>query len=211
MAVGVLLARTDDLEEVVAVLARAYTANPLICWALPDDATREESTRAWLRPSLAHYLEDGIVHAVRADGCVVACAAWRPATGLAPADGRRPADALAALVGASRADEIGAAMSVTSALAPPSPAHYLNYLGVDPAHRRRGLGAALVRAGVQAADDDGVDAWLCTSDPTNEPFYTGFGFTVTGRRALGGGPVLAAMHRPRQAGAGSANQTTVSP
>jgi len=212
-------AGTDDLEDVVGVLARAYVANPLICWALPDDATRENATRAWLRPSLARYLASGIVHAAYVGDRIVACAAWRPTVGLALVDGSSPPlvdgpsplEALAALVGRARADEVVTAMSGTSTLAPRAPARYLNYLGVDPAHQRRGLGRALVRAGLEAADDEGVDTWLCTSDPTNEPFYARSGFTVTGRLPLGGGPVLAAMHRPRQAGSGSANQTTVSP
>ena len=76
------------------MLARAYRDNPLMVWALPDAATREDACAAWLGPSVDRYLAGGRVHVARLDGAVVGVAAWRlpdgpPVEASLPAPARR--------------------------------------------------------------------------------------------------------------------------
>jgi GNAT superfamily N-acetyltransferase len=196
-------ARSTDLTVIGTLLARAYDANPLIRWVFPDDETRASSTAAWLRPSIAQYLAVGVVHVAVADAAVVGVAAWRPVGGVAPASLPSPADALHRLVGRARAEAVLEALAGTRALAPATPAAYLNYLAVDPAHQGRGYGTRLVGAG------PAVDTWLGTTDPGNVPFYERLGYRTFATRTLGDGPLLRLMAREGQDG--SANQTTVSP
>ncbi len=176
------------------MLARAYRDNPLMVWALPDGATRQDACAAWLGPSVDRYLAAGRVHVARLDGRVIGVAAWK-LPDAAPADVflPDPARVLALLVGAARADEILAAMGGSAHLAPPGPAAYLNYLAVDPEHQGRGIGRLLLEAGVARARRDGLRTYLATSDPGNLPFYERAGFTVVGNVDLGG-PSLVVLH-----------------
>jgi GNAT superfamily N-acetyltransferase len=79
MASDVVLdsASAADSPAVRTVLARAYRANPLIAWVLPDPSTREEACAAWLGPSVDRYLAVGRVHVARSGGVVVGVAAWQ--------------------------------------------------------------------------------------------------------------------------------------
>ncbi|HEX2578342.1 MAG TPA: GNAT family N-acetyltransferase [Aquihabitans sp.] len=72
--------------------------------------------------------------------------------------------------------------------------HHLEQLSVDPAHGRRGLGAALVAAADRwAAGLGGRSLTLCTfSDvPWNRPYYERLGFVVVDEAALS--PALLAV------------------
>ena len=61
----------------------------------------------------------------------------------------------------------------------PDGSGYIDYLGVAPTHRRRGLGAELVRAGVVALAELGCDRFHLTVRESNtgaRALYTGLGF-----------------------------------
>lgn len=53
---------------------------------------------------------------------------------------------------------------------------YLSILGLDPAHRGKGLGAGLVRPVLDQADAVGVASYLETFTPGNMAFYEGLGY-----------------------------------
>ena len=54
----------------------------------------------------------------------------------------------------------------------------LEILGVDPGSQGKGLGSALVEAGLQRADRDNVPTYVDTTDARNLAFYARFGFEV---------------------------------
>lgn len=186
-----------DAPAIRTVLACAYCDNPLMVWALPDAGTRDDACAAWLGPSLDRYLAGGRVHVSRRAGAVVGVAAWRLPSGPPPPESLpSPAAVLALLVGSERAAEILAALSRTAPLAPAEPAAYLNYIAVAPEHQGRGIGAALLDAGVAQARRDGLGTYLATSDPRNLPFYERAGFVRSGEVDLGG-PCLTVLHGSR--------------
>jgi len=57
---------------------------------------------------------------------------------------------------------------------------YLMEVGVEPAQQGRGLGRALVQAGLSRADELHVPCYLETYNPTNLGFYGSLGFQVVG-------------------------------
>lgn len=79
---------------------------------------------------------------------------------------------------------------------PTTPTWFLATVGVDPAFQGSGLGAAVIRPGVEAALTAGYPAFLETSNEGNVRFYQRLGFTVTAAVDLpGDGPRTWCMRR----------------
>ncbi|WP_017571309.1 GNAT family N-acetyltransferase [Nocardiopsis halotolerans] len=80
---------------------------------------------------------------------------------------------------------------------PEGPVWFLGTVGVDPGSRGRGLGRAVIGAGLREADAAGVPAFLETSTEDNVGLYRSLGFRVTAEYELpGGGPRTWSMLRP---------------
>jgi ribosomal protein S18 acetylase RimI-like enzyme len=80
----------------------------------------------------------------------------------------------------------------------PGPHWYLLLLGVDPARQRKGLGTALVRAGLARAAGAGLPCYLETLNAADLRFYRRLGFTVAAAGAVprSGPPLWAMVWRP---------------
>jgi len=61
-----------------------------------------------------------------------------------------------------------------------TPHFYLEALGVEPLHQGKGLGRALVQAGISHADELQVPSYLETHNPANLGFYQSLGFSIVG-------------------------------
>ncbi|MFI0351915.1 GNAT family N-acetyltransferase [Actinomadura sp. 9N407] len=95
-----------------------------------------------------------------------------------------------------RLEAYEAAESVMAAHRPQGPSWFLGVVGVDPARQGGGLGGAVIRPGLEAAEREGVPAFLETSVARNVPFYQRLGFEVTAEYDLpDGGPRTWSMTR----------------
>ena len=85
------------------------------------------------------------------------------------------------------------------AVHPEEPHWYLAIIGSDPAARGAGFGAALMQSRLDRCDAEAAPAYLESSNADNVPYYTRFGFEVTGEIAVpDGGPTMWCMwRRPR--------------
>jgi GNAT superfamily N-acetyltransferase len=73
---------------------------------------------------------------------------------------------------------------------------HLGTIGVDPVRQGCGVGAALLRSRLRRCDEEGLPAYLESSNPENVPLYHHFGFHVTGALGLPeGAPVVGTMWR----------------
>jgi ribosomal protein S18 acetylase RimI-like enzyme len=80
---------------------------------------------------------------------------------------------------------------------PHEPHWYLSLLAVDPARQGHGIGAALIEDGIARADDDGLPAYLETSNPKNLAWYRRFGFEIEQELRVGATkPAIWTMRRP---------------
>jgi len=79
---------------------------------------------------------------------------------------------------------------------PDAPHWYLSMIGVDPMRQGRGLGSALLEAGLARCDADGAIAYLESSNPKNIPLYERYGFEVLGVIDPEDFPPLTPMLRP---------------
>lgn len=84
---------------------------------------------------------------------------------------------------------------------PAEPHWYLPFVGIDPLHQGRGLGALLLRRVLQRCDAEQVPAYLESTNVRNVPFYERLGFRAVGRIQAGTSPVIVPMLRePNQVG-----------
>jgi ribosomal protein S18 acetylase RimI-like enzyme len=81
---------------------------------------------------------------------------------------------------------------------PEEPVWYLEALGVHPNAQRRGVGGALLAAGLAVVDADHIACHLHTSDEANVAYYERWGFELTQPAfpAYAGGPTYYGMTRP---------------
>jgi ribosomal protein S18 acetylase RimI-like enzyme len=78
----------------------------------------------------------------------------------------------------------------------PGPHWYLAGIGVDPPDQGQGVGAALLRPGLDGAERERLPCVLLTNNEANLPFYRAHGFeTVREGETPSGGPHAWAMVR----------------
>jgi GNAT superfamily N-acetyltransferase len=186
-----------DAAEAAQTLARAFHDDPVFGWMLPAEGSRHRRLRRFFLTELHHEsLRHGAVEVAYVDGRVAGAAVWFPPgtslgteasalPGYLRAFGRR-------LVTASRYQSIA-----VHAHPREQPHWYLAFIGVDPARQGQGAGAALLRSRLRRCDQDGLPAYLESSNPANDPLYQHLGFHVTGTLGLPeGAPDVNTMWRP---------------
>jgi GNAT superfamily N-acetyltransferase len=78
---------------------------------------------------------------------------------------------------------------------PGEPHWYLPLIGVEPSQQGKGVGSALMRHALAAADPERRPAYLESSNPRNVPLYERHGFTVLGTIQRGSSPPIVPMLR----------------
>ncbi|MGA4837795.1 GNAT family N-acetyltransferase [Streptomyces sp. G45] len=119
-----------------------------------------------------------------------------------PGPGFAELSAVTAELAGDRAAAFAAAEQALAPHRPTEPVWFLATIGVDPDAQGRGLGAAVLAPGIEAADRAGHAAFLETSTERNVRFYERLGFAVTAEVELpDGGPRTWCMRRePRGQG-----------
>ena len=186
-----------QLREAGIVLARAFHDDPAWSWVIPR-AARREAALPWIF-RVAFEVTEGEVWTT--SGELRGCARWIPP---GPTDVNLGA-MVRALIGtpfrvrgaASRFFAYGRAVETIRAESVPEDHWYLAGLGVEPTHWREGVGSALIRPGLLAADEAGLPCALVTNTERNLPFYERHGFTVVSEgQTPAGGPPAWMMRRP---------------
>jgi ribosomal protein S18 acetylase RimI-like enzyme len=79
---------------------------------------------------------------------------------------------------------------------PHEPHWYLPFIATDPIWRGQGLGALLMKHVLRRCDEEGIAAYLESSNPRNISLYERHGFEIIGNIQSGSSPVLTPMLRP---------------
>ena len=189
------LADNDRLAE---TFTSAFSDDPTFAWVFPDDRTRTKRLRAFFayagrKMALPHdetwMLEDGSAGAV-----------WIP-----PDKWKTPVlQQLLSLPGMLRVcgRDFGRTMTLFNLTEkhhphdPPS--WYLLGLGTEKEKQGKGHGSALISHKLEECDEQGLPAYLESSNPRNIPFYARHGFEEREPIRLGKdgtGPVVTPMWR----------------
>ncbi len=195
MSQSVLISRAgpERIDLIAEVFTRALGDDPIVRWPLPDSPDLPERIRAVFASIYLGIADRGVIwEAGEADGFAV----WIPA---GAAEDMFESDAavrdeLAPLTvaGGARSERLWNWIEERV----PADVWYLDAIGVDPAKQGTGIGTALIRHGLAAADADGADAFLETGRERNVAYYERFGFRVVDQGAPGpDGPQIWFMRR----------------
>jgi GNAT superfamily N-acetyltransferase len=191
----VKLVTEAEAEPVSELFALAFFDDPIWSWAFPDPARRMEHQRAWW----SLYLHSAIPYAsvwMTDDGG--AAALWIPPgePELSDEDEASVEPLLRELVGA-HADAVLTLLDRFASNHPRQRPHaYLSLLGTHPDHRGQGKGMRLLAANLAQLDEQGMPAFLESSNRANDHRYERLGFVQVGEFATpAGGPTAACMWR----------------
>jgi ribosomal protein S18 acetylase RimI-like enzyme len=182
------------LDTATRTLARAFVDDPLFEWVFPDPATRAQKLGVLNRIPLQYGLRYGLRVTQSDRGRRVAI--WlRPGQSLTPVgmarSGMLAAPFRVGFASLGRFARANATMEPVHKQAMGGQPHWhLLIVAVEPDLQGQGRGVALVRDGLDRADQDGLSCYLDTSRAANVPFYEHLGFATVAQVALGkgGGP-----------------------
>ena len=162
----------------LASASRAFQDDPAWAWVLPSPE-RRVSLLPWLFLT-GFEITDAEVWAT--EGEILGVARWlppgRPNVHVGAMLRAFVATPLRVREATSRFFAYGRAVESMRADAVPEPHWYLAGIGVDPPHRRQGIGTALITAGIAAAEPSGLPCALLTNSEQNLSFYRRNGFEV---------------------------------
>lgn len=169
------------VPAVVVPLVRAFWDFPETVHLLPSERARRRVLPRYLTSDALDAVGFGTLFAAVDADEVVGAAAWVPPGGY-PIGLARQSRAIWDLVPTlpwtwRQAQEAARGQRGNRSRHEGRPPHYwLRAVGVDPAHQHRGVGRALLRAGLDRADEEGVGSFLFTATTENAGWYEHFGF-----------------------------------
>ena len=186
----IVSAAKDEMEQALAPIVAAFLTDPLMRFALPAPHTylsvMPEVARAFGGASFDH-------------GTAYVTADFRGAALWLPPGVRQHDEELAGLIldtaPPERLNDLLQTIERVDQSHPAEPHWYLSMIGVEPFAQGEGLGGALMRHGVRRCDDEGMIAYLESSNPRNISLYERHGFEAIGEIQIGAAPSVTPMVR----------------
>ena len=187
------IGKVSDEAQAIDTLTLAFSTDPMVRWSLPDPAKYLAIFPLMARAFGGSSFERGTSYI--ADDFAGA-ALWLP-PGVAP-DEKSLMRLLDENAPNDIKDDMPKIFEQMQKFHPTEPHWYLPLIGVDPAYQGAGVGSALMTEALKAVDQDGVIAYLESSNPRNISLYERHGFEVIGEIQSGSSPVVTPMLRRAQ-------------
>ena len=188
MEVEIVQATPDRVPELAELLGTAFADDPIVTWPFPGITDVARATRLFEILDDEFARSDMLWEVPRARGVAM----WVPPDGFdryldAELATRGPVSALTDDDG----ERYRAFWDWIETNLPDEPQWFLDHVAVAASERGRGIGSALIRFGLERADDEDVTTTLETARPENVAIYEHLGFeTYLEADAPDGGPHL---------------------
>lgn len=179
-----------EAERAIAVLALAFGTDPVARWIWPEPHRYLSSIAPFTTAFAGAAFASGTAFLVGADA---GAALWLPPG--SHSDEQVLVPLLKRTMPDSRQDDMFEVLGQMDLYHPKEPSWYLPMIGVDPGLQGHGYGSMLLRHALRLCDQDGLPAYLESSNPKNVPLYERFGFKIIGEIQAGSSPVMHAMLR----------------
>ena len=182
-----------DTERCLAVLTLAFDADPPCRWAWPDPQQYLEAFPRFARAFGGAAIEHGTANYHEGFSGV---ALWL-SPGVTPDEASLISVIQDTVKGATK-DAMFSMFEQMDAFHPHEAHWHLPLVGVDPAHRGKGIGAALLRHVLNACDSQKLLAYLEATSWQNLRLYERNGFEALGTiQVADSPPVVPMMRKPR--------------
>lgn len=194
--VAIRHATAGDRSLAAGALASAFSEDPLFGWMVGSGAPLEDRLRIFFDSFLKGNLRkpDHLVY-VADDGS--GAAIWQPVDKwkVPPADLLRSVPAIVRAF-RGRVPAMLGALGAIEKVHPMEPHYYLEMLGTRKDRQSKGIGSGVMNVVLERCDEEGLPAYLESSNPRNIPFYARHGFQVRQEVNCGkGAPVVTTMWR----------------
>jgi GNAT superfamily N-acetyltransferase len=176
----------------IDTIVLGFAADPMTRWVWPDSSEYLGIMPRFVRAFGGRAFEHGTADITEG---ARAAALWLP-PGVEPDDEEMGA----VMEGSLRpdiAEDIAAVLKGMAEYHPREPHWYLPLIAADPNWIGQGLGALLMKHALRRCDEQGIAAYLESSNPRNISLYERHGFRIIGKIQSGSSPVLTPMLRPR--------------
>ena len=190
----IVAAEPHDADRVFGVLTLAFATDPPNRWMYPEPAQYLRHFPAFARALGGAALPSRTAF-VSADYSAVAL--WL-APGVSP-DEQALMDLIEESISIEKKAVIATVIEEMVRYHPREPHWYLPFIGVDSARQGQGLGAALLRSGLEKCDAARLPAYLESTNPRNRPLYERHGFQAIGEISAGDCPPVVPMLRKPKA------------
>lgn len=185
-----------DEERVGALLSVSFTDDPFVRWLMPRPLDFLRDSQRHPRRAYAAAFDAGTVFMV---DDFAAAAVWLPPGQKADrSEELAQAEPVAGVDGPAYPPEFPELIEKSAAYRPETPHWYLGLIAVDPAYRGRGVGTRLLEHCLQHFDQDGLPAYLESTNRSNLSLYRRFGFRDLAEVRVGASPPRFPMLRPAQ-------------
>lgn len=181
----------DARQRVVAALTLAFAADPVMRWLYPEPSAYLRDFPGFAAAFAAASFGAGTTW--QSDD-VGGASCWQPRD--VHPDGDAIASVLFSTIDEAQHEAAQAMLEEMDRFHPTEPHWYLAIIGVEAAKQGRGLGAQLMEPALARCDEEGLIAYLESSNPANISLYQRHGFEVIGEIRVGDAPVVTPMLRP---------------
>ena len=179
-----------DKAPAIETVVLAFASDPVSRWSWPQAQQCLASMPRLVSAFAGRAFDHGSAYCTDSYAGV---ALWLP-PGVHP-DEERLAELIESTMPASIRHEVYSVFEQMAKYHPTDPHWFLPLIGVDPAHRGKGLGDALMTHALRRADRDHVAVYLESTNPRNMSLYRRHGFDVLGTIQVGSSPPLVPMLR----------------
>jgi ribosomal protein S18 acetylase RimI-like enzyme len=178
-------------ENAIGTIVLGFAADPMARWAWPESSEYLRTMPRFVNAFGGQAFEHGTAYVTEG---ARAAALWLP-PGVEPDEAEMGA-IMEKTLRPEIAEDIGVVMKGMAEHHPLEPHWYLPVIAADPNWIGQGLGAVLMKHALRRCNEEGVAAYLESSNPRNISFYERHGFEIIGKIQSGSSPVLTPMLRP---------------
>jgi GNAT superfamily N-acetyltransferase len=181
----------SERDAAIHILTLAFVADPAARWLYPEAEAYLSHFPSFARAFGGEAFERETAYLTQ---CLGGASFWLPPG--AHADDEAITAVVRDSADLTNQDQIFSVFEEMDRYHPKEPHWYLAMIGVDPSRQGQGLGAALLKATLAQVDEQGLPAYLESSNPANLPLYERHRFEVQGEIRPGDGPPIIPMLRP---------------
>jgi GNAT superfamily N-acetyltransferase len=182
-------ARESEREQIISSLVLGFVTDPVARWCWPEAKAYLINTQKFVNAYGGKAFQH---HSAWTENHYRGGALWLPPE--VEPDEEALGEVVATLPEEKQAHLI-ATLEEIAHHHPAEPHWFLPLIAVEPIWQNRGIGPALMKQAVANCDEDGVPAYLESSNPRNVPLYERFGFKATGQVQHGDYPLFTPMVR----------------